>query len=93
MKDTIQAQAVGVVLAERNRQDQQWGGPEHDDTHDFEYWCGAIRERVRERDEGELEMLDTAAEAKLLIQTAALALAALESLCRQEVDNILRYAQ
>lgn len=32
----------GDIGDERNRQDEQWGGPEHDDAHPVEEWCDFI---------------------------------------------------
>ncbi len=31
--------ALEDVAAERHRQDEKWGGIEHDDTHDERDWC------------------------------------------------------
>lgn len=70
------------VAAERERQDQKWGGPEHDDQHstaefaqliqDYAAWARVMagmgsRDKARRR----------------LVQVAALAVAAAESLERQ----------
>lgn len=72
---------LGEVLAERTKQDAQWGGPDHDDDHspeDFVRFIGAQAVKceygrgpnVRER----------------LVKIAALAVAAVESLDRQMRD-------
>jgi len=92
---------------ERMRQDNKWGGPEHDDKHDFGDWCQFIKERLVAKPvephfvdgttfevdlksyESEVEMVGTAEEIKRLKQIAALAIAAMESILRQELTNII----
>ena len=69
------------VLAERTRQDKQWGGPEHDDSHDDTQWlmfidyqmdrCYLHPDEVRNR----------------LVKIAALAFAAIESLDRKNAAS------
>jgi hypothetical protein len=90
MHTHTQRKIIKALLEERDRQDRKWGGPKHDDQHTFEEWCGFIRERVRERDDSELEMIGTSEEIRIYIETGALAIAALESLLRREVDDLLR---
>lgn len=59
--------ALIAVLTEREKQDEQWGGPSHDDEHTAGDWWG-FRQKFEDR-----------AMAELL---AALALAQLEALER-----------
>lgn len=70
------------VIQERERQDEQWGGPEHDDSHFIYEWlqfiddqyekgmhewiCGGGRNKIRAR----------------LVKIAALAFAGIESIDR-----------
>lgn len=75
------------VKAERERQDAQWGGAEHDDEHGFQDWA-SFRQRFEERmnkvarkspfdaDEWFRVTRDS------LIKVAALAIAQVESLDR-----------
>lgn len=73
---------LGMVAAERERQDGKWGGPQHDDEHstaefvqliqDYAAWARVMagmgsREKARRR----------------LVQVAALAVAAVESIERR----------
>jgi len=59
------------VNAERQRQDEQWGGPEHDDTHIYSDWLRYIAYQ------SEQAKFESARER--LIKIAALALAGIES--------------
>jgi len=64
------------ILAERIAQDEQWGGPEHDDNHAFHEWITFIRKQLTECNR------TTARRAgfrKYMIRVAALAIAAIES--------------
>lgn len=74
---------VDEVLAERVRQDAKWGGPAHDDTHVLSDWWGFIRERL-----DTLQYpLGPADERRDLIEVAALAIAAVESMDRKAATN------
>lgn len=68
--------AFADVLLERHRQDEQWGGPAHDDTHDEDEWAGYIEYQVRKinRSEGP--------EREAFVKIAALAVAAIQSIDR-----------
>jgi len=85
---------MGDVLLERNRQDIKWGGPNHDDQHSTADFCFLIQDyagwaRV-------MAGMDNYEKTRnRLIQVAALACAAVESLDRiegkdQAVMNLLR---
>lgn len=61
------------IQAERFRQDDKWGGPAHDDTHDMRDWTNYLQKRVR------MLGVPHAGARRVLIQIAALAVAAIES--------------
>lgn len=72
------------VIAERAKQDSKWGGPIHDDQHGLEYFCGSINTRTAEMARG----FESANQARArLIEIAALAVAAVESLDRKEAGR------
>lgn len=83
----IRGEEMREILEERTRQNQQWGGADHDDTHTPGDWCEYITKQLEP-----LEALVCApasvTEANMvrrqLIKVAALALAALESGARIE---------
>ena len=68
------------VIAERARQDAKWGGPDHDDQHGLEDFCGFINQRTADLARG-FETTEHAR--KRMIQIAALAVAAVESMDRK----------
>lgn len=72
----------GVVLAqlvaERERQDRQWGGPDHDDDHQAKDWLRFIREHA-DRATRALKGRDFDEYRKQLVEIAALAVAGIES--------------
>lgn len=83
---TRQEEILGGIVTERARQDKKWGGPDHDDLHDSNQWDELIWDRlytICDRDQRRTQ----------LVQIAALAVAALESLDRQvELDRLDREA-
>jgi len=58
------------VRKERKAQDQEWGGPKHDDTHSNGDWISYVR---RHTDKASYDFR------KQMIRVAALAVAAVES--------------
>lgn len=66
------------ITAERARQDEQWGGPEHDDGHDCIDWCNWI-DYQRQRAVGSALAGDRADWRERMVKIAALAVAAIES--------------
>lgn len=74
---------VGAVLTEvmkeRAHQDERWGGANHDDQHTLKDFVGFIERYTRR------VLWDTVTSRKALIQVAALAVAACESLDRKAV--------
>lgn len=74
----MENQVLRDVRIERLRQDQKWGGPDHDDKHGPDDWCRWINaymtwaKTMAEFDSPEKYR-------KRMIQVAALAVAAVES--------------
>ncbi|WP_431284977.1 hypothetical protein ACQW02_09225 [Humitalea sp. 24SJ18S-53] len=74
---------LAEVAAERTRQDAQWGGPAHDDTLPFNAFIQLITDyagwaRAKAREGSTLEARQR------LIQVAAIAVAAAESMTRRQ---------
>lgn len=40
--------AIALMREERSRQDEKWGGADHDDTHHYFAWVGFIKEECDE---------------------------------------------
>lgn len=66
------------IKAEREHQDEVWGGPEHDDKHDEERWYELINERFFDPRRTSQQQYR-----RHMIEIAALAVAAVESLDRR----------
>jgi hypothetical protein len=76
-----QAKAMCDTLVERQRQDERWGGPEHDDQHTSADWAAFIHRKVGElHDAGRREQ--TVEVRRVLVQIAALAIAGIEVIDR-----------
>jgi hypothetical protein len=76
---------LAEVATERGAQDAQWGGPEHDDGHDWHEWADLIHNRASRADEA-----GTASECRLeMVRVAALAVAAVQSLDRERLPASL----
>ena len=60
------------ISAERNRQDEQWGGPANDDAHSVIDWQNCIHKQIR-------QLANEAERRERLVKIAALAIAAVES--------------
>ena len=74
--------ALDEVAAERVRQDAKWGGPAHDDGHSIFEFIDFIRDYVGwARSMAAMGSTDKAR--RRLIQVAALAIAAVESMDRK----------
>jgi hypothetical protein len=71
---------IADVIAERKRQDEQWGGPAHDDLHDAGDWGAYIRHQLK-RLVG-VNYAESFARERF-IKIAALGMAAAESLTRK----------
>lgn len=74
------------IREERARQDEKWGGPEHDDAHGQNDWVCFIDDKLCEADHTD----DDADYRRRLIQIAALAVAAIESLDRHTAREASR---
>lgn len=80
----------GIVLdifAERDRQDAQWGGPDHDDSHQAREWLGYVEHQLdaarnEALDDDYVNLVDPEHYRQRLVKIAALAVAAIESLDR-----------
>jgi hypothetical protein len=66
---------------ERNSQDAQWGGPEHDDQHDLFTWIACIDKQLNRADDCGDTDLEGARER--LVKAGALVVAAIESIDRR----------
>ena len=80
---------LAEIERERAAQDQQWGGTEHDDSHRPELWDGLIWKFLRRAAEADRrgQWFGSpewhAERRRRLVQVAALAVAAIESMDRQ----------
>lgn len=74
------AAVLADVTAERGRQDLRWGGPTHDDEHDIPDWAGYLTEYIRK-----LLLCGADQQRHRLVQIAALAVAAAQSLDRRRI--------
>lgn len=72
--DALQA-ILGEVVVKRAEQDEEWGGPDHDDQHRLVEWCDFIEIQSRKALE-ECRAVDVR---ERLINIAALAVAAVQS--------------
>ncbi|WP_062362310.1 hypothetical protein [Variovorax paradoxus] len=68
------------VSAERNRQDEQWGGTQHDDQHNAVEWVNCISKQLH-------RLCNKAERRDRLVKIAALAIAAIESGDRLEASS------
>lgn len=69
---------IDEVIDERKRQDARWGGPAHDDQHVISDWKRYLTARVKA-----LDLCDGPLRRQRLLETAALAVAAIESFDRR----------
>ena len=89
----MQAVIAGRFAERRLQQDARWGGAEHDDTHDSFDWASYLEKQVEEifqMSEGGPEPYTDQAYADRLVDIGALAMAALESLCRKRDEEETR---
>lgn len=86
--------ALRDVRRERARQDAQWGGPEHDDSHEPTDWPAFIQHQInrlkedleRHKDEGEAAVEQFNVRDRL-VKIAALALAGITSIDRTAAER------
>jgi hypothetical protein len=69
------------VSVERNRQDDQWGGPSHDDKHSVWDWARFITKPLNRL------ILSMACPRDCLVKIAALAIAGIESIDRKAAEG------
>lgn len=85
----VNPDTVMEIARERVRQDNKWGGPEHDDTHHPEDWAGFINQRteiILRNDRVVPVRGDHYRE--LLVEIAALAVAAIASHDRKNREGL-----
>ena len=68
------------IAAERKKQDEKWGGPNHDDTHDSYDWIAYVTKHMGK---AVLWPFDQSIYRKQMVCVAALAVAAIESIDRK----------
>jgi hypothetical protein len=73
---------LAEVLAERDRQDEQWGGPKHDDDHIEQDWFAFIGNQIDKAERESFRLYAESTPRDRLIKIAALALAGIESIDR-----------
>ena len=70
------------IAAERARQDEKWGGPDHDDSHGWHEWIDYIIEHAGKAYSPDDDEDSYANARRRYIEVAALAVAAVESMDR-----------
>jgi hypothetical protein len=75
---------LGEIFRERARQDPKWGGPAHDDIHNPAQWAVLIMKRMQTLASSVLTLHTYR---KLLIEVAAMCVAAAQTLDRQQGRN------
>ena len=83
------SQIFNDIVAERSRQDSIWGGPRHDDTHDCLDWGTYLQKQVNRLQDAGVYGLGREAQRKRYIRIAALAIAAIESMERNNKGGIV----
>jgi len=72
---SLNGKIIIEIVKERSDQDEQWGGPTHDDTHSREDWCCFIENQLMQiRNSNE----DISIFRARMVKVAALAVAAIE---------------
>ena len=74
---------LSEVSLERHRQDQEWGGPQHDDQHTPDDWVPMMKKFLARTFTFNKEVFR-----RSMIQIAALAVAAVEWLDRAEEEKV-----
>jgi hypothetical protein len=89
---------IEEIKSERRIEDKEWGGSDHDDTHEPEKWCALLRHQIRLADRAACSLAADeitggeeghliAGYRERLVKIAAVALAAAESLDRVMVKR------
>jgi hypothetical protein len=80
----MQSVIEDAIDDERSRQDEQWGGAEHDDEHDADEWESVIVKHAnRLTGSGVCDRVASPDYRARLIKIAAIAIAAIESFDRR----------
>lgn len=90
----IRTAIIAEIHAERDKQDAQWGGPEHDDGHTSDEWFGFIEKQTSayRAEASPYVAMDASARGRL-VKVAALAIAAIEAIDRNRGTVVLTDAQ
>ena len=81
-------ESISHIIKERKKQDEQWGGAEHDDTHNTDDWFGFIEHQIQKYKEAPTKDRYSFYEPReRLVKIAALAVAGIESIDRKEEHN------
>lgn len=87
----MKGSVLSEIVAERGRQDEQWGGPSHDDQHSQMDWMDYISQQVEKYAKNVITRGDaymsTPDAHQRFVKIAALAVAALESFDRKNADG------
>ncbi len=75
---------IEEIIKERKKQDEQWGGQEHDDKHVPADWLVYIMKFMGRMGQATQHPFEKKVYRDCMIKTAALALAAIESIDRQK---------
>lgn len=79
----ITHKVLSEIREERERQDEEWGGPKHDDTHDALDWHEFIEYQCDRFYRSCSSSTSERPDRSRLVKVAALAIAALESIDRK----------
>ena len=71
MQQYLRLRLFAEIAKERRLQDEQWGGPMHDDQHPWADWLGFIQKQVKSATSPDFR--------ERMVKVAALAIAAIES--------------
>jgi hypothetical protein len=78
-----------AIAAERTFQDSVWGPLESQNERDIELWCNTLREEVEEASDS--DFAGNTEDALLeLVQVAAVAMAALEQLAPNNLEELVK---
>lgn len=79
------------ISRERARQDEEWGGSVHDDSHELFEWFYYITKQIRLAKEEPYEMTSGQINfEERMVKVAALAIAAIESSRRQRPNGVVK---
>jgi hypothetical protein len=82
---------LAAIKAERARQDEQWGGPEHDDTHDetaWNFYRSKFEDRILNYGSRRGQQDYPTVHRDALVKIVALAVAQIEQIDRQHPTSL-----